>query len=125
MVEKRQKGVPGRPPSVDVDLELYGYVATQSVVLRTQAVKEFGTLVGLIGRAEGLSPRIDGFTVRDSWPQQQEAIIAAFADAATKAAAIAAATHVQLGPVLRMDSAMMTSATNTMSRHCRTTPQVE
>jgi uncharacterized protein YggE len=81
-----------------------GYVATQSVVLRTQAVKESGTLVGLIGRAGGLSPRIDGFTVRDSRPQQQEALIAAFADAARKAAAIAAATHVQLGPILNMSS---------------------
>ncbi|HZU51010.1 MAG TPA: SIMPL domain-containing protein, partial [Sphingomicrobium sp.] len=65
-----------------------GYVATQTVTLRTGAVKDSGTIVGLIGRAGGLSPRIEGFTVRDSRPQQQQAIAAALADAASKAGAI-------------------------------------
>lgn len=81
-----------------------GYVATQSVTLRTQAVKDSGTLVGLVGRAGGLNPRIESFTVRDSRPQQQQALEAALADAASKAAAIAAATHVQLGPILTVTS---------------------
>ena len=81
-----------------------GYVATQSVTLRTQAVKDSGTLVGLVGRAGGLNPRIEGFTVRDSHPQQQQAISAALADAASKAATIAAASHVQLGPILNVTS---------------------
>ena len=83
---------------------ILGYVATQSVVLRSPAVKQSGTLVGLVGRAGGLNPRIDGFTVRDSRPEQQQAIIAALADAAAKAQAIAAATHVQLGPILNVMS---------------------
>ncbi|HET7281508.1 MAG TPA: SIMPL domain-containing protein [Sphingomicrobium sp.] len=81
-----------------------GYVATQSVTLRTTAVKDSGTLVGLVGRAGALNPRIEGFTVRDSRPQQQQAIAAALADAASKAAAIAAASHVQLGPILNVTS---------------------
>jgi uncharacterized protein YggE len=81
-----------------------GYVATQSVTLRTLAVKDSGTLVGLVGRAGGLSPRIESFTVRDSRPQQQQAITAALADAASKAAAIAAASHVRLGPILNVTS---------------------
>lgn len=81
-----------------------GYVATQSVTLRTSAVRESGTLVGLVGRAGGLNPRIESFTVRDSRPQQQQAIAAALADAAGKAAAIAAASHVQLGPILNVTS---------------------
>jgi uncharacterized protein YggE len=51
-----------------------------------------------------LNPRIEGFTVRDSRPQQQQAIAAALADAASKAAAIAAASHVQLGPILNVTS---------------------
>jgi uncharacterized protein YggE len=81
-----------------------GYVATQSVTLRTPAVKDAGTLVGLVGRAGGLNPRIESFAVRDSRPQQQQAIAAAFADAASKAAAIAATSHVQLGPILNITS---------------------
>ena len=81
-----------------------GYVATQSVVLRTALIKESGTLVGLVGRAGGQSPRIEGFTVRDSRPQQQQAIAAALADAAMKATVIAAASHVQLGPILNVTS---------------------
>ena len=81
-----------------------GYVATQSVTLRTQAVKDSGTLVGLVGRAGGLNPRLESFTVRDSHPQQQQAIAAALADAASKAAVIAAASHLQLGPILNVTS---------------------
>ena len=81
-----------------------GYVATQTITLRTSAVKDSGTLVGLVGRAGGLNPRIESFTVRDSRPQQQQAITAALADAASKAAAIAAASHVQLGPILNVTS---------------------
>ena len=81
-----------------------GYVATQTVTLRTAAVKDAGTLVGLVGRAGGMNPRIENFTVRDSRPQQQQAITAALADAASKAAAIAAASHVRLGPILNVTS---------------------
>ena len=81
-----------------------GYVATQSATLRTRAVKDSGTLVGLVARAGGLNPRLESFTVRDSRPQQQQAITAALADAASKAAAIAAASHVQLGPILNVMS---------------------
>jgi len=81
-----------------------GYVATQSVTVRTAAVKDSGTMVGLVGRAGGLNPRIESFSVRDSRPQQQQAIVAALADAASKAGAIAAASHVQLGPILNITS---------------------
>jgi uncharacterized protein YggE len=81
-----------------------GYVATQSVTVRTPAVKESGTMVGLVGRAGGLNAHIESFSVRDSRPQQQQAIVAALADAASKAAAIAAASHVQLGPILNITS---------------------
>jgi uncharacterized protein YggE len=81
-----------------------GYVATQSITLRTGAVKEAGTVVGLIGRAGGVDPRISGFTLRDSRPIQQQAIAAAVANAATMAAGIAAASHVQLGQILSVTS---------------------
>jgi uncharacterized protein YggE len=81
-----------------------GYVATQSVTLRTLAVKDAGTMVGLVGRAGGLNPQIENFTIRDSRPQQQQAIAAAVADAASKASGIAAASHLQLGPILHIES---------------------
>lgn len=87
-----------------------GYVATQSVNLRTLAVKDSGTLVGLVGRAGGMNPRIESFTVRDSHLQQQQAIAAALADALSKASAIAAASHVQLGPILNVSSGPRTDA---------------
>lgn len=83
---------------------IVGYVATQQVTLRTSAVKDAGTMVGLIGRAGGLNPRIDGFTVRDSRPQQQRAVTAAVADAEAKAVAITTASHVRLGPILNISS---------------------
>jgi hypothetical protein len=81
-----------------------GYVATQSVTLRTRAVKDAGTMVGLVGRAGGLNPQINSFDQGDSRAVQQQAIAAAIADAQSKAAAIAAATHVQLGSILNVTS---------------------
>jgi uncharacterized protein YggE len=81
-----------------------GYVATQLVTLRTLEVKDSGTLVGVLGRTGALNPRIENFGIRDSRPQQEQAITAALADAASKAAAMAAATHVHLGPILNVTS---------------------
>ena len=81
-----------------------GYVATQSITLHTLDVKDAGTIVGLVGRAGGLDPRINSFDLRDNRPEQQQAIDAALADAIAKASAIAAATHVRLGPLLNVTS---------------------
>jgi hypothetical protein len=99
------------PPQISVgECAIQGYVATQSVTVRTAAVKDAGTMVGLVGRAGGLSPRIDSFTVRDSRPHQQQAMAAAVADAEAKAAAMAAASHVRLGPILNISSGPRTDA---------------
>ena len=81
-----------------------GYVATQVVTLHTLDVKESGTIVGLVGRAGGLNPAISSFDLRDSRPAQQQAIDAALADAMAKASAIAAVSHVRLGPILNVNS---------------------
>lgn len=83
---------------------ILGYVATQSITLRTLAVKDAGTMVGLIGRAGGLNPNLNSFGIRDSRPEQQQAMAAALADAASKAAVIAAASHTRLGPILNVSS---------------------
>lgn len=93
------------PPQLSVGAcAISGYVATQSVTVRTRAVKDAGTMVGLVGRAGGLNARINSFDQGDSRPVQQQAIAAALADAQSKAAAIAAASHVQLGPILNVTS---------------------
>ena len=93
------------PPQLSVGAcATAGYIASQSLTLRTSAVRDSGTIVGLIERGGGMNPRIESFGVRDSRPQQQQAINAAIADAASKAAAIAAASHVRLGPILNVNS---------------------
>jgi uncharacterized protein len=81
-----------------------GYVATQSATLHTLAVKDAGTIVGLVGRAGGQNPRVAGFDMRDNRLAQQQAIDAALADARTKALGIASASHVKLGPILNVTS---------------------
>lgn len=101
---------------------ILGYVATQTVVLRTAAVRQSGTLVGLVGRSGGLNAHIEGFTVRDSRPQQQQAIVAALADAAAKASAIATASHVQLGPILNMTSGPRNDAQEIVVTAARAAP---
>lgn len=94
----------GRPQLSTGACAIEGYVATQSVTLRTSAVNDSGTMVGVVGRAGGQNPRIESFTVRDSRPQQQQAIAAALVDAASKATAMATASHVRLGLILSIDS---------------------
>ena len=101
---------------------IVGYVATQQVTLRTSAVKDAGTMVGLVGRAGGLNPRIEGFTARDSRPQQQQSMTAAVADAETKAAAMATASHVRLGPILNISSGPRNDAQQVVMRNLPAVP---
>jgi uncharacterized protein len=83
---------------------ILGYVATQSVTVRTPDVKDAGTMVGLVGRGGGFDARINSFDLRDHRGAQQQATAAALNDAATKAAAIAAGSHVALGPILSINT---------------------
>jgi uncharacterized protein YggE len=82
-----------------------GYVATQSATVRTGAVNDAGTMVGLISRVGAMDPTISSFDLRDPRPAQQQATAAALADAASKAAMIASAGHVQLGRILDIATA--------------------
>ena len=84
---------------------ILGYVATQSVTVLTSAVRHAGTMVGLIGRGGAFEAHISSFDLRDSHPAQQRAIQNALSDAATKATAIAAASHVPLGSILSLNTA--------------------
>jgi uncharacterized protein YggE len=81
-----------------------GYVATQSVTVRTAAVTEAGTMVGLIGRNGGYNAHINRFELRDAREAQRQATAAALEDAALKGAAIAQASKVALGPILSIST---------------------
>jgi uncharacterized protein YggE len=81
-----------------------GYVARQSVTVRTAAVRDAGTMVGVIGRGGGFDAQISSFDLRDPRAAQREATAAALADAAAKASAIAGASRVALGPILAINT---------------------
>jgi uncharacterized protein len=81
-----------------------GYVATQSLTLRTTAVKGAGTMVGLVGRGGGFDAKITSFDLRDPQIAQRQATAAALSDAASKASAIAAASRLQLGAILSINT---------------------
>jgi uncharacterized protein YggE len=82
-----------------------GYVATQTMTVRTAAVADAGTMVGLIGRGGGFNTRISSFELRDPRVAQGQAMAAALSDAASKASAIAAASRVPLGGILSINTA--------------------
>src|SRR3954451_5078754 len=82
-----------------------GYVATQTMTVRTAAVTDAGTMVGLVGRGGAFSARIKSFELRDPRVAQGQATAAALSDAASKASAIAAASRVPLGGILSINTA--------------------
>ncbi len=61
-------------------------------------------MVGLVGRGGAFEAQISNFDLRDSHLAQQTAIGSALTDAATKATAIAAASHVTLGKILSINT---------------------
>ena len=79
------------------DCAIVGYIATLTMRLRTSAVKQAGTIVGLLGRLEASEPRLTGFALADPQAVQRKAIAAALVDARRRAEAIAAGTGVALG----------------------------
>jgi uncharacterized protein YggE len=83
---------------------ILGYVATQSVTVRTAAVKNAGTMVGLAGRGGGFDAQIERFDLQDPRSAQRQATAAALDDAASKAGAIAQAGHLSLGKILSINT---------------------
>jgi hypothetical protein len=77
-----------------------GYVATLGLTIRTAAVKQAGTLVGLIGRLGGSDPHLTGFALAEPGAAQRQAIAAALADAKAKAQAVAQGTGATLGRLI-------------------------
>jgi uncharacterized protein YggE len=84
---------------------IIGYVAIQNVTVRTAAVRDSGTMVGLAARDGAYNVRIENFDLSDVRPAKRQAIAAALADAQVKAAAIAAGSHVTLGPIINISTA--------------------
>jgi uncharacterized protein YggE len=83
---------------------ILGFVATQELRVRTAAVKDAGTMVGLVSRGGGIDARLTDFRLRDPRAAQREATAAALADAASKASTIASASRVALGPILSVST---------------------
>ncbi len=81
-----------------------GYVARQSTTVRTAAVTDAGTIVGLVGRGGGFDAQISSFDIRDQHAAQRRATAAALSDAAAKASAIAEATRIDLGSILSVST---------------------
>lgn len=87
-----------------------GYIARQSITLRTADVKDAGTMVGLVGRGRGYGAQISSFDLRDPSAAKRQATSAALADAASKATTIASASRVTLGPILNISTISRESA---------------
>jgi len=83
---------------------IVGYVAKQDITVRTSDVKDAGAMVGLAGRGGAYEAQISSFDLRDPKPMQRQAIASALADAESKAEAIAAGSHLALGPILHVST---------------------
>lgn len=89
------------PPRLSVsECAVLGYVAELTMELRTADPARAGTIVGLIGRLEGTSPRIERFALANPKDAERRAIGAALVDARGKADAIAQGMNVRLGAVI-------------------------
>jgi len=87
-------------PMTSGDCAIKGYQASKTVSIRTRKVAEAGTMLGLIARHGGLGVEIEEFDVADNGAARNKAIAAALAEAELKAKAVAAGSHVRLGPIL-------------------------
>lgn len=95
----------GAPRLAVGDCAIVGYAADLSMEVRTSAVKEAGTIVGLIGRLGGTNPRLARFALSDDGAPQARALAAALAQARRQAEAIAAGAKVALGRLLSVSNA--------------------
>lgn len=80
-----------------------GYVATLAVTAKVTPVADAGTLLELVGRVGGIDPRLDDYDLKDARTANAAAVAAAIGDARSQAQAIAAASNVRLGPLLRVE----------------------
>lgn len=79
---------------------IIGYTADLNLEVRTSAVKDTGTIVGLIARLGGTNPRADRFFLADDAEARKSATADALATAKRQANAIAQGTGITLGRIL-------------------------
>lgn len=84
---------------------ILGYTAELQVTVRTDAVKQVGTMVGLLGRLGATDPRLESFELADPRVAQTAAIAIALADARAKAQSVAQGAGVRLGRLLSASNA--------------------
>ena len=85
------------------ECEVKGYVATLALTARVATPTEAGTLLGLAGRLGATDLSLDTFGLRDPATAQRAALADAIRDAREQASAIAAASHVSLGRLKRVE----------------------
>lgn len=79
---------------------ILGYVASESVDLRTKDTKDAGTFVGLAGRLGAENASIQSFDLEDSSAARAAATAKALAEARAQATAIAQGSNAPLGALL-------------------------
>ena len=95
---RRERGEDDAQPRLSTGAcAITGYVAAVDMSLRTAAVADAGTIVGLLGRLEASDPHLGGFSLADPQAADRRAIAAALVDARCRAEAIVAGTGVKLG----------------------------
>ena len=94
------------------DCAVQGYVASMDVTLRTTAIKDAATLVGLIGRLHGDSPKVNSFDVSSAQAARRSAMAVATKDASASAAALAQAAGKHLGRIISITDTSENSETN-------------
>ncbi|HEX6740952.1 MAG TPA: SIMPL domain-containing protein [Sphingomicrobium sp.] len=87
-------------PMTSGDCAIKGYQASKTVAITTKKIADAGTMLGLIARHGGLSAEVEEFDIADNHAARSKAIAAALAEAEIKAKAVAAGSHVRLGPIL-------------------------
>ena len=99
------------------DCAVVGYVAILPVTVRTDAVREAGTAAGLAGRLGAVNTRMMGYMLKDVRAAQARATAVAITNAREKAQAIADASGLKLGPVVRVqDANIMQITANDLGR---------
>lgn len=90
----------GQPRLSTGACSVIGVVADLPLTMRTGAVRDAATMVGLIGRLGGQNPRVESFSLSNDEPARRRAVAAALAEAKSKAQAIADGSGVRLGTLL-------------------------
>ncbi|MEG3171884.1 SIMPL domain-containing protein [Sphingomonas sp. ZB1N12] len=94
------QGYGSRPRLSTGDCAVSGFIATMQTSVRTRAVEKAATAAGLASRLGASDARVQGFALSDPEAARARANMAAIADAAKRAAALASGAGLRLGPII-------------------------